>query len=190
MTHSNPLLTEESVNNNSTYSSATEGSNPNNSGFTKIAIGVFIGATLGGIAAALANRDVTERINQTIRGLGKTAKATADGLNDSVQRVGDAVNSVAVNINDASSEVNHAVNSVTTTVGSTVKNTVTTVKGTAEGMTETVKTAMNVVNTVKDSVSGVQEAVQTVNAPSAPTEVSNGETLYKLVPVSPEPPAS
>lgn len=166
--------------------SSSNGHSPNENGLTKIAIGALIGATLGGLAAALANRETTERISQTIRDLGKTARTTADNLNDSVQRIGDAVNAVAASVNDTTKDVNAAVNSVATNVSGTVKNTASTVRGTAEGVNETVKTAMNAVNTVKESASNIQEA-ETVNVAAASSSgTSNGETLYKLVPVSPD----
>lgn len=181
MTDSNQMI-EGTL--NGERSTSAEGNPPiTGNGLLKIAIGALVGATLGGLAAALTNRETTEQINQTIRGLGKTAKTTAENLSNSVQSVGDAVNSVAANLSDTTKDVNEAVTSVTTNVSGTVKNTISTVKGTAEGVNETVKTAMNVVNTVKDSVSGIQEVAQTGNAPS---EVSNGETLYKLIPVGPD----
>jgi gas vesicle protein len=153
-------------------------------GLSKIALGALIGATLGGIVAALTIRGTTDRVNQVIRGVGRTAKSTADSLSDSAQRVGDAVNSVAENVGDTTKDVNEAVSSVAARVGSTVTNTVSTVKGTTAQVNEVVKTASNVVGMVKDNT-GIQDAVKQTaqTATEAPNVGANGETLYKLIPV-------
>lgn len=188
MTDSNRTLTNGTINSNySSDSASSEDSTfPSGNGLPKIAIGALIGAVLGGLAVALTNQETAEQISRSIRGLGKTVKATAENVNDAVQNVGDAVNGVAVAVNDTNKDVNDAVNGVATKLGSTVKESITTVQDTAKGVKETAKTTANVVNTVKSSVNSIQEvAQQTDNAPiDVSTEVSKGETLYKLIPVS------
>jgi gas vesicle protein len=152
-------------------------------GLSKIALGALIGATIGGIVAALTLRENTERINQAVRDLGKTAKSTADSVSNSAQRVGDAVNSLADNVSDTTKEVNEALISVTTSVGGTLLNTMSTVKGTAAEVNETVKTA---VGTVKEGASGAIHQTTHMTG-ETPDVANNGETLYKLIPVGQNP---
>jgi gas vesicle protein len=155
----------------------------NNNGISKIAVGALIGATIGGIVAALTLRESTDRINRAVRDLGKTAKSTADSINHSAQRVGDAVSSLADNVSDTTKEVNEALISVTTNVGGTLLNTMSTVKGTAAEVNETVKTA---VGTVKEGASGaIHQTTHTTG--ETPDVANNGETLYKLIPVGQNP---
>jgi gas vesicle protein len=173
-------------------SEGSSASTPNvissDNGLSKIALGALIGATIGGIAAALTVRATTDRLNQVIRGVGRTARSTADSLSNSVQRVGDAVNSVAENVGDTTKDVNEAVSDVAAHVGSTVMSTVSTVKGTTAQVNEVVKTATNVVGMVKENI-GIQEGVkQTAQTTTeAPNPEGNAETLYKLIPVGQSP---
>jgi gas vesicle protein len=154
-----------------------------NNGLSKIAVGALIGATIGGIVAALTLRESTERINRAVRDLGKTAKSTADSINHSAQKVGEAVSSLADNVSDTTKEVNEALISVTTNVGGTLLNTMSTVKGTAAEVNETVKTA---VGTVKEGASGAIHQT-THTAGETPDVANNGETLYKLIPIGQNP---
>src|SRR3712207_3737079 len=71
-----------------------------NNGLTKVAIGVLVGATLGGVAGALANPEVVDRINQTIKSVGDAIKRAAANVNDNVHNVGDAVHNVSASVND------------------------------------------------------------------------------------------
>lgn len=183
MANSNEFLTTEAPSTNgSSYSSASPPGN--GSGLAKIVIGASIGAILGGLAASLLTPEATRRINQTIRGVGETARSTANNLNDAVQQIGDAVNDVAENINGSTTDVNEAVNSVTTSVSHTVKSTMSTVRQTADGVNETVKTVMNAVNAVKTIANDVKPPAQrVVDMPTASRTAATGETLYKLVPI-------
>ncbi|MBD2075129.1 YtxH domain-containing protein [Phormidium sp. FACHB-592] len=144
-------------------------------GFARVALGVLIGATLGGIAGALTNKRVVDRINRTVKDVGNTVKTTAVSVNDTVQEVGDAVYSVATSVND------------------TVKDAGGTVKETAEGVSGTVQHALGAIkNTSKDVNGTVQETLEAVkkvsediNTSAQPkVEKSSGETLYKLVPIN------
>lgn len=144
-------------------------------GFARVALGVLIGATLGGIAGALTNKGVVDRINRTVKDIGNTVKTTAVSVNDTVQEVGDAVYNVATSVND------------------TVKDAGSTVKETAEGVSGTMQHTLGAIrNTTKDVNGTVQETLDAVkkvtddmNASTQPeVEKSSGETLYKLVPVN------
>jgi gas vesicle protein len=179
---SDQFLTGETIQDDSSYSS---NSSRSENGLNKIAIGALVGAVLGGFAVALANRETTDQVNQTIRNVGRTAKTTADNLNDTIQQIGSAVSSVSENINGSTRDVNDAVSSVTANVSNTVRNTVTAVKGTAEGVNQTVKSAMDVMNIVKATANSVQTLSQpAVNVSADVTSSPTGETLYRLVPVS------
>ncbi|BAU10790.1 hypothetical protein LEP3755_12820 [Leptolyngbya sp. NIES-3755] len=190
MENSNQFSTTETPPvNGSSYSSVGDPGNGN--GFSKILVGASIGALLGGLVASLLTPETTTRFNQTIRNVGGTVKTTADSFNEAVQQLGTAVNSVADNIDGSTKDVNEAVNSVTTNVSDTVRSTVSTVRQTAEGVNATVKTVANAVNVVKAIANEVQQppTQRIVNLPAAvpPPDKSNGETLYKLVPVNQEP---
>jgi gas vesicle protein len=181
--NSNQALIEEPINGD--RSSTQDNYNtPNGNGLTRIAIGALIGAALGSIAAALTHQETTERVNQTIRGLGSTVKATANNLNDSVQRVSTAINSVASNVNDTTQDVSQTVNSVATDVSSAIRSTVSTVRQTTAEVTEKVKTTKDAVKTVQESVSDPQEPEPpTITIPGDLPEMPSENTLYKLVPV-------
>lgn len=147
------------------------------SGLSKIALGVLVGATLGGVAGALANPGIVDRINQTIRGVGDAIKRAATNVNDDIHHVGEAVHSVSTGVNDTVKDVGNAVKGAAEGINTTVKDTVNTVKNTAD----------NVNGTVKDTFSSVKSATEGNEAPEGVDHTSpeNG-TLYKLVPVNPD----
>ncbi|GAB4365176.1 MAG: hypothetical protein Kow00121_01530 [Elainellaceae cyanobacterium] len=147
-----------------------------NSGLSKIAVGVLVGATLGGVAGALANQEVVDRINQTIRGIGDAIKRAAANINNDIHNVGEAVHSVSTGVNDTVKDVGNAVKGAAEDINSTVKDTVNTVKNTADNVNGTAKDAFN-------SVKGTTQAKE----PSEGVTVSSSEDgiLYKLVPVNP-----
>ncbi|PSB15715.1 hypothetical protein C7B61_06155 [filamentous cyanobacterium CCP1] len=147
-----------------------------NNGLSKIAIGVLVGATLGGVAGALANPGVVDRINRSIRGVGDAMKRAAANVTDDVQHVGEAVHSVSTGVNDTVREVGSAVKGAAAGINSTMKNTVNTVKNTADTVNDTVK---DTVGSVKDATEG-KKPLEGITASAA----DNG-TLYKLVPVNP-----
>ena len=47
----------------------------------KVALGAAISATLGAIAGALANRNITDKLNMTVKGVGSAVKGAAEGIN-------------------------------------------------------------------------------------------------------------
>jgi uncharacterized protein (TIGR02271 family) len=73
-------------------------------GLAKLAIAGLIGATLGTVAGALANKRTAESINRTVKGVGNAVKGAAEGVNHTVKGVGNAVKGttegVASGIND------------------------------------------------------------------------------------------
>lgn len=145
---------------------------------TQIAIGAIVGAAIGGVATALSNRAIVNRINQTVRGVGSTVKRAANSVDDTVRGVGDAVQSVATGVNDTAKEVSDVVREAAQGIGGTVKDTINTVQNTAENVNDTVKTTA-------DAVRCTTEEVTTSNQRN--TNGSENDTLYKLIPVnSPE----
>lgn len=162
-----------------THTSQPSGGN----NFSKIMIGALIGGTLGSIAAALANRQTAERVNQTIRSVGQTAKSAAETLNDSVRQVGQAVNQIAVTVNESAQDVNSAVNSIAMNANTTAQDTIRTVQGAAAEVNASVNSTMNVVNAVKSGASNIQQSASTSETVST---VNDEEKYYKLIPVSAE----
>ena len=154
--------------------SSDQNVSPNSQAFTKVAIGALIGATLGGIAGALTNRGVVDRINTSVRGVGNTVRKTTAGIDETVKGVGNAVQSVAVGVNTTAKEINEAVRETAEGISGTVKSTVNTVQSTADDVQETVGSTVNTVKSV------VEETTASANlAPDA-----DQATLYKLVPVT------
>ena len=144
-------------------------------GFARVALGVLIGATLGGIAGALTNKRVVDRINRTVKDVGNTVKKTAVSVNDTVQEVGDAVYSVATSVNDTVKDA-----------GGTVKETAESVNGTMQHTLGAIRNTTKDVNgTVQETLDAVKKVADDVNASTQPdVDKSSGETLYKLVPVN------
>lgn len=142
---------------------------------TQIAIGALVGATIGGVATALSNRSIVNRINQTVRGVGSTVKRAANSVDDAVRGVGDAVQSVATGVNDTAKEVSDVVRETAEGIGGTVKDTINTVQNTAENVNDTVKSTA-------DAVRCTTEEVTTSNQREA--NGSENDTLYKLIPVN------
>lgn len=172
----NQLLTgDETSIEESTSIPFTDAEDVTENGFARIAIGVLVGATLGGIAAALTNRGTVDRVNQTVKNAGDTVKKAAASVNDTVQDVGDAVSSVATGVNNTVREVGDAVKETAEGVNGTVKNTLSAVKDTTEDVNDTVR---NTLDAVKQSAENISES------PVKDASTSSGETLYKLVPIN------
>lgn len=161
---------------------------PTENGFLRIAIGVLIGAALGGIAGALTNRNAVDRVNQSIKRVGNSVKEAAANVSETVQELGNAVNSVAVGVNDTVRDVGSSVRGAADQVTDTVETTVSTVQDTTDGVNETVKTT---IDAVQNTVTSIQKSgTLRSNQPTQPVErivaASNGGTLYRLVPVAPD----
>ncbi|AFZ37231.1 hypothetical protein Sta7437_3735 [Stanieria cyanosphaera PCC 7437] len=168
MTSSNqPLIDEQNNFTESTYQATTEQYNtqttPNN-GLNRLISGVIIGATLGGIASILTNKNSVARINKNIKDIGNTVKKTAININDTIQDIGDAVQSVATGVNDTYRDVER------------------TIAVTAVDVNATVKDAVNV---VKNPINYNVQSSPTSNETSTKQANING-TLYKLVPIDQE----
>lgn len=154
--------------------SSDQNVSPNSQAFTRVAIGALVGATLGGIAGALTNKGVVDRINTSVRGVGNTVRKTTAGIDETIKGVGDAVQSVAVGVNTTAREINEAVRETAEGISGTVQSTVHTVQNTADDVQETVGSTVNTVKSV------VEETTASANlAPDA-----DQTTLYKLVPVT------
>ncbi|HEY9879239.1 MAG TPA: hypothetical protein V6D29_12345 [Leptolyngbyaceae cyanobacterium] len=141
---------------------------------TKVAIGALVGAALGGIAGALTNRAVVDRINRSVRSVGDTVKNTTTEIDNTIKGVGDAVQSVAAGVNSTAKEINDAVRGTAEGISGTVKSTVHTVQDTADDIQGSVDST---VHTLKAVVGETSEAAQQVTS-------SEDTTLYKLIPVS------
>lgn len=154
---------------------ASDASNGARHAFTQIAIGALIGATVGGVATALSNRAIVNRVNQTVRGVGSTVKRAANSVDDAVRGVGDAVQSVAMGVNDTAKEVSEAVKETAQGISGTVKGTINTVQDTADNVNDTVKSTADVVCSTTEEVTKSNQ--RDANG-------SENDTLYKLIPVS------
>jgi gas vesicle protein len=136
---------------------------PNN-GMSRLIFGILIGATLGGIASVLTNKNSVDRINKNIKNIGNTVKKTATNINDTIQDLGDAVQNVATGVNETYRDVER------------------TIAVTAVDVNATVKDAVNV---VKNPINSNVRSSRT-NNPASTKEANVNGTLYKLVPIDQE----
>lgn len=106
----------------------------------RVLMGGLIGAALGTLAGALANKRTAEGVNHAVKGVGDGAKTVGKGVNQAAKGLGHAVKSVTEG-------VNHAV-----------------IGGLAEGLNNAVVGAVDAAKLaaeeVKPSVVGVMDAVQ------------------------------
>lgn len=147
-----------------------------NQAWIKVAIGAIVGATLGGIAGALADKKTVDRLNRSVKDAGESLKRTTADLNRSVQDVGDAVLTLTTNVTDTTKDVGGVIRETAGHVNSSVQNTVNTLRSTANELTGTVQ---ETVNSVKDATEGVRSVEE------SSTTTPDQDTLYKLIPVEP-----
>ncbi len=182
MTNGTRLLTNDINVDNFTEEFDPERSNPEATTTTttnketgRFLTGILIGATLGGIASILSSKNAIELINQNIKKVGNAVNKTATGINNTVKEVGEAVQNVAVVVNDTFQDVESTFKTTAEDVGETVKTTASAVKNTTENVKGTVKTTADIINTVKQPMQNMGN--------NQPTNESENETLYKLVPI-------
>lgn len=190
MDNGKPLLTSEEMSIDGSvnqFDDADEEIAPDENGFFKIAIGILIGATLGGIAGALTNKSTVNRVNQKVKGVGNSVKGAAVSVSETVKEVGNAVNNIAVGVNETVRDVSSTVKGSADEVTDTVETTASTVKATTENVNDTLKTTLdavqNTVNTIQHS-NNPRPAQQ--SKPVQERVEINNETLYRLVPVAPD----
>lgn len=166
------------------YIGSDQTSAPTSNALTQIAIGAIVGATIGGVATALSNPTIVNRINQTVRGVGFAVKKAANGVDDTVRDVGDAMQSVATGVNDTAREVSDAVRGTAEGISGTVKSTINTVQGTVGDVNDTIKSTANAVQSTTEEISALSQR-DTMSQRN-----TNGaeSTLYKLVPVNSDEP--
>lgn len=162
---------------------------PNENGFARIAIGILIGATLGGIVGALTNRGAVDRVNQTVKKVGDSVKGAAASVSETVKEVGNAVNSVAVGVNETVRDVGGTVRGAADDVTDTVETTASTVRATTDDVNDEVKTTLNAVQNTVTTIqrsSNLRPAEQAKPAEQIVEAAATEETLYRLVPVAPD----
>ncbi|MBW4420378.1 MAG: hypothetical protein KME13_14280 [Myxacorys californica WJT36-NPBG1] len=194
MSNNNYLLTPEEASTDESANQFDDTTTPSENGFSKIAIGILIGAALGGIAGALTNRSTVNRVNQTVKNAGNSVKGAAVSISEAVKEVGNAVNSVAVGVNETVRDVGSGITGAADEVTETVETTVSAVKDTSDGINATMKTTVGAVQktvaTIQqpDALRSSEQADAQTSAQTEPTEqiatASDGETLYRLVPVA------
>lgn len=180
MTNGNQVLTSDQPDPNvvSTSSIPETSDTARDQGWATIAIGALIGATLGGLAGALANKRVVNGINQVIKDAGSSLKKTTSNVNVAVQDAGDAVFTITTNVTDTVKDLGESVKQTADSVNSTVRETIDTVRSTAIDVNGTVRTTLD---SVKDTT---EELIQPNESTPAKPEVEiEPDTLYKLIPV-------
>ncbi len=155
-------------------------------GFLKIAIGMLIGAAVGGIAGALTKKNNVDRVNQTVQGVGNSVRNAATSVSETVQEVGNAVNKVTVGVNDTIKDVGITVKGAADEVSGTVEITTSTLKNATEDVWDTIKTT---IDAVQNTVTTLQKAsdfrtVEQARPVEQIVETATGGMLYRLVPVS------
>jgi gas vesicle protein len=157
-----------------------------------VAIGTFIGATLGALAAALTIKDTTDKVDQTAKNMGNAVKGAARSFNQNVTNLGGAIKIVADSVNDTVKDVGDTLKDTALNVNDTATNTVHTVKSTATNVNDTVKTTVNtfkgVAVGVKDTVTGTVDITKNVVeddnlSKDQNVNIHNNQTAYMLVPI-------
>lgn len=98
------------------------------SGLAKVAFGGLLGAVLGTVAVALANKKTGQDINRTVKSVGNAVKDAASGVNATVKNAVEAVSGVAkganatVDATDAVQATTEKVNEIKTTASQPVVN--------------------------------------------------------------------
>lgn len=102
-----------------------------NNNLNKALIGGLVGATLGTLAAALANKRTAQGANHAAKGVGKAVKSVSEGVNHAAKGVGEAVKNVTEGVNHA----------VVGTVVDALKNTADSAKQSVEASADMGQTA-------------------------------------------------
>jgi methyl-accepting chemotaxis protein len=182
----------QSINGSTDPSDSSEDPSLNGGGFSKVALGVLIGATIGGIATALTNKGTVDRVNQSIKGIGNSVKGVAIGFNKTVKEVGTAFNSVVSGVNEVVQDVGSTVRTAAEEVNETVESTMTHVKDTKDDVSDTMKSTSTAIQNTVATIQYASEQIRpqgTEPAQSAAaSQPSSTETLYRLVPVTLEQP--
>ncbi len=121
----------------------------NGNGLAKVAIAGVVGAVVGTVAGALANKRTAQGVNHTFKGVGDAVKGAASGVNRTFKGVGDAIKGVASGFNDNVQGAGDALKDTESGVNDTIKVAVDTVKSAAEDVKLSVE---GTVDRVKDSL--------------------------------------
>lgn len=94
----------ENINSTSTPQEKMSASAPFNeqkgkNNLNKVLLGGLLGATLGTLAAALANKKTAQGANLAAKGVGDAVKSVGEGVNVAAKGVGEAVKTVAEGVN-------------------------------------------------------------------------------------------
>lgn len=104
-----------------------------NNNLNKVLLGGLLGATLGTLAAALANRKTAQGANLAAKGVGDAVKSVGEGVNVAAKGVGDAAKTVAEGFNQGLvSPVVDAIKDTAEGAKKTLENTADQLKQTAE----------------------------------------------------------
>jgi gas vesicle protein len=139
-TPSTELPKKENVSNTSTLprenssdSKPQSNQQKGNNNLNKVLLGGLLGATLGTLAAALANKKTAQGANLAAKGVGDAVKSVGEGVNVAARGVGDAAKTVAEGVNQGLvSPVVDAIKDTTEGAKKTLGSTVDQLKQTAE----------------------------------------------------------
>ena len=95
------LPNEENSSASKPQTDAQPASKGKNNNLNKALIGGLVGATLGTLAAALANKRTAQGANHAAKGVGKAVKSVTEGVNHAAKGVGAAVKNVTEGVNYA-----------------------------------------------------------------------------------------
>jgi uncharacterized protein (TIGR02271 family) len=111
-------------------------------GLAKVAIAGVVGAVVGTVAGALANKRTAQGVNRTFKGVGDAVKGAASGVNRTFKGVGDAIKGVASGFNDNVQGAGDAVKDTESGVNDTIKGAAEDVKLSVEGTVDRVKDSL------------------------------------------------
>ncbi|MBW4663526.1 MAG: hypothetical protein KME01_04880 [Chroococcus sp. CMT-3BRIN-NPC107] len=108
-------IAQEKKSDNKSQSNEQKGNNLN-----KVLLGGLLGATLGTLAAALANKRTAQGANLAAKGVGDAVRSVGEGVNVAAKGVGEAAKTVAEGVNQGL--VNPVVDALKDTTGGAKKS--------------------------------------------------------------------
>lgn len=130
---SNSTSSQEKVSTNQPQSNEQKGKNNN---LNKVLLGGLLGATLGTLTAALANKRTAQGANLAAKGVGDAVKSVGEGVNVAAKGVGEAAKTVAEGVNQG----------LVSPVVDALKDTAEGAKKSIEGVTDQFKQTAEYVN--------------------------------------------
>ena len=95
----NESISDTSIPTEKSFDNQLQSKKQKGNNLNKILLGGLLGATLGTLAAALANKKIVQGANVAAKGVGESVKSVGEGVNVAAKGVGEAAKSVSEGVN-------------------------------------------------------------------------------------------